>query len=192
MISKKEIQYGFQFRDETRGIIVNWYPKKGTVFAQKNDAQLVFPEKTTSEAELLSILKGNKKVTPLKKPTSGICTDAGTHGNPGPSEYNVSDLNGNVLAHAHLGVHSNNFAELAGILAGISYAKTHRISDVWTDSQVCLFWIKNKRVGKDVHERDAVLNLIEAIHSELKGASVNLKKWDTKKWGEIPADFGRK
>lgn len=184
-MQKKTIQYGFQFRDEERGVIVNWYPKKGTVFAQKNNAGLTFPNKCFKESELIACFSGKSEPLDNSAPSIGICSDAGTHGNPGPCEYNVAELDGTILDHKHLGVHSNNYAELYGILAGLEYCMKSGEKILWTDSQVCLSWIKNKRVGKDVHEKEAVLDLVDRINILLEDKSLQLKKWHTKLWGEI-------
>lgn len=127
------------------------------------------------------------------RPAIGLCSDAGTHGNPGPCEYQVADLAGNILRHEHLGIGTNNFAELAGIAAAIEVARALNESVVWTDSQVCLTWIRSGRVGESVAQRDRVLSLVASIQKQLKQApNIELHKWETRSWGEIPADFGRK
>lgn len=130
---------------------------------------------------------------PPGAPTEGICSDAGTHGNPGPSEFQVCDLNGKVLVHKELGVRSNNFAELAGIGAMIQYAIEHGIRMLWTDSTIAMGWIRTGRVGQTVHDRELVIKMAKKAKALLnEHPDLELKKWHTKKWGEIPADFGRK
>ncbi len=126
-------------------------------------------------------------------PKSGLTSDAGTHGNPGPCEYQVTDLAGNVLDHRHLGVHTNNYAELAGIGAMIRYAIEHGGSDLWTDSKVCLLWIKSGKIGEGVREPEAIQRMVDAIRAMLADRpELHLRKWNTKAWGQIPSDFGRK
>ncbi|MEX1367204.1 MAG: hypothetical protein AB1Z98_29025 [Nannocystaceae bacterium] len=127
------------------------------------------------------------------RPTAGICADAGTHGNPGPSEYQVCDLAGTVLEHRHLGVHSNNYAELAGIAAMVEHALEHGHRLLWTDSKIAMGWIASGRVGATVHERELVVAMARRIGQRLSAhPELELCKWHTKAWGEIPADFGRK
>ena len=136
---------------------------------------------------------GKKKNKPADYPVTGICADAGTHGNPGPCEYQVADLNGVVLAHKHLGVHSNNFAELAGIGAMIQYAVKNGQKILWTDSSVALAWIRSANPGPTVRERPLILKMVEKIRKLLADhPEIGLRKWKTRQWGEIPADFGRK
>ncbi|MCB0280686.1 MAG: hypothetical protein KDD94_14345, partial [Calditrichaeota bacterium] len=127
-----------------------------------------------------------------EKPTIGICCDAGTRGNPGPAEYNVADLNGKILEHKELGVRTNNYAELSGILAALNYCKANGIDLLWTDSQVSMQWIENGQPGKDVHDRDELIKLLSRIDHILSNTTITIRKWHTDIWGEIPADFGRK
>jgi len=135
----------------------------------------------------------SRSATAGARPTEGICADAGTHGNPGPCEYQVCDLRGIVLAHQHLGVHSNNYAELAGIAAMIEHALAHGHCKLWTDSKIAMGWIASGRVGETVHERSTIVSMARAIKQRLDAnPDLELCKWHTKVWGEIPADFGRK
>lgn len=126
-------------------------------------------------------------------PTAGITSDAGTRGNPGPSEFQITDLEGNRLAYQSLGVHSNNFAELAGIKAMIEYAIEHGETQLWTDSQIAIGWIQTGRIGEQVHERDKILAMVKQIRLlRVRHPKIQLRKWETKRWGQIPSDFGRK
>jgi ribonuclease HI len=189
---KKEINYGTQYRNDEIGIIVNWYPRKGTVFTQQNKTSLVFPEFARTEKEITDIFNQTNEVKTEIIEQNAICVDCGTHGNPGPSEYKITDINGLELELKALGVHSNNYAELSGIRAALKMADNISIPNVYTDSDVSLLWIKSGKVGVDVLERDEIIKIILDIQNFLKTHKINLKKWDTKRWGEIPADFGRK
>lgn len=188
---KKDIPYGKQFRDSETDTIVNWFPKKGTVFVQKNPMNLSFPEKSFDEKVIENIFKKTDFKIP-DPPKSGICSDAGTHGNPGESEYQIADMNGTVLQHEDLGVHTNNYAELMGILRSLEYAKKHNISEIWTDSAIGMTWIETNKIGKNVHERDEIISIVSEIRLLQKSKAIKIRKWLTDHWGEIPADFGRK
>jgi len=164
----------------------------------------------TSESEAMAKIRNAKKKfsaragssrksTPqlkekaLDKPSKGICADAGTHGNPGPCEYQVTDLTGKRLRHRHLGVHTNNYAELAGIGAMVKYAIEHDETELYTDSKIAMIWLEKAKLGPTVREADLILDMIHQIRKLLgKNPQLNLRKWHTKRWGEIPADFGRK
>lgn len=134
----------------------------------------------------------------MSKPRKGLTSDGGCRGNPGPAEYQVTDILGNVLKHHHLGTKTNNYAELAGIAGMIRLAIEIKENILWTDSQVCLFWIEkwkkgNKKLGKKVKNKEKIMRKLDKIVDMLnQNPHLTLKKWDTKNWGEIPADFQRK
>ena len=126
-------------------------------------------------------------------PTEGLTSDAGTHGNPGPCEYQVTDLKGKILEHRHLGVHTNNYAELAGIEAMVRIAGERGESVCWTDSTIAMGWIRSGRLGPTVREPELIKGLIHRINAlQAEYPNVTLKKWNTREWGQIPSDFGRK
>ncbi|PIE02672.1 MAG: hypothetical protein CSA81_05820 [Acidobacteria bacterium] len=127
-------------------------------------------------------------------PTEGLCSDGGTRGNPGQAEYQVSDIIGNTILHKKLGVHSNNYAELAGIGAMVKYAIQSRETHIlWTDSKIAMGWIQTLRIGQAVRERAMIVKMATIIKNMLQQhPELQLKKWKTRSWGEIPADFGRK
>ena len=127
------------------------------------------------------------------KPVEGLTSDAGTHGNPGPCEFQVTDIHGNTIMHKHLGVHTNNYAELAGIAGMIQCAIERGETKLWTDSQIAMGWIKSGRLGPTVREPELIMGLIRDIQKQLAAhPQLKLLKWDTKGWGQIPSDFGRK
>lgn len=127
------------------------------------------------------------------RPTKGITSDCGTHGNPGPCEYQVTDIKGNRLYYIHLGVHTNNYAELSGIEGMIKIAVERGETELWTDSKIAMGWIRTGRVGEGVRERDEILKIVGRIQELFKQhPQLNLRKWNTKSWGQIPSDFGRK
>lgn len=190
MMQEKSIPYGTQFRDDDRGIIVNWYPKRGKVVVQKNSPALPFPTYATHASELRAIFEMEGLST--ERPDYGLCVDAGTRGNPGEAEYKITDIDGRQIYHETLGVHSNNYAELAGIMHAVQYAQTLEVDTVWTDSQISIGWIESGKIGETVRERAAIIAMADVIRDLLADGSVELRKWDTGAWGEIPADFGRK
>ena len=68
---------------------------------------------------------------------------------------------------------------------------------IYSDSQTALGWVRKKRC-KTLLERTAetapLFDLIERAERWLQTHTYTtpLYKWDTVRWGEIPADYGRK
>jgi ribonuclease HI len=126
------------------------------------------------------------------KPTSGICVDGGTVGNPGPCFYRGVDLEtGQIIFEEHLGPGTNNVAEFLAICHAIHYCDKKGIEpNIWSDSVTAIAWVRDKK-----HKSSAAGDIIERMDKAckfLKTKDIKINKWLTKEWGEIPADFGRK
>ena len=68
---------------------------------------------------------------------------------------------------------------------------------VYSDSRNALNWVKQKQCKTKLERTDkteALFQLIGRAEKWLKENSTNcpVLKWETERWGEIPADFGRK
>ncbi|MBQ5483725.1 MAG: ribonuclease HI family protein [Candidatus Methanomethylophilus sp.] len=62
-----------------------------------------------------------------------IFSDGGSRGNPGPSAYAIVVTENGKIIHEHsefLGVHTNNYAEYRGLIAGLSFAANHGAREV--------------------------------------------------------------
>ena len=72
------------------------------------------------------------------------------------------------------------------------YTKT-----IYSDSYNAILWVKNKKCKTKLErspQTDYLFNLISRAEHWLQTHEWRnpLIKWNTKEWGEIPADFGRK
>ena len=93
---------------------------------------------------------------------------------------------------------TNNIGEFLAIVHALALLKQKNISmPVYSDSRNALSWVKQKKC-KTKLERTAkteeLFRLIERAEKWLKenAYTTPLLKWETEKWGEVPADFGRK
>ncbi len=125
-------------------------------------------------------------------PKDALFCDAGTHGNPGQAEAQVTDINGNVLIRKDLGVRTNNYAELAALGMAIVKAIELGRTVIYNDSATVQAWIVNgnPRVKRDYDKVKAMIDKIQKLLRE--HPEIQIRKWDTDRFGEIPADFGRK
>lgn len=139
------------------------------------------------------------------KPISGniikesLAVDAACSGNPGPMEYRGVYIRTNEeIFHFGPVQGTNNIGEFLAIVHGLALIKQKGLNiPIYTDSKTALSWIKNKKC-KTLLERtpqtEKLFVLIERAENWLKNNTYKTKiiKWETKEWGEIPADFGRK
>lgn len=126
--------------------------------------------------------------------------DAACSGNPGPMEYRCIDLQTGAEVFHFGPVHgTNNIGEFLAIVHALALMERQGIHGkvIYSDSVNAALWIKKKHC-KTTLEHNAktarLYSIIERAEAWLRTheVSVPILKWDTKKWGEIPADFGRK
>lgn len=146
---------------------------------------------TLSEEELLKIGK------PLLRT---ISVDAACSGNPGIMEYRgVLTMNKKqIFIKGPFEYGTNNVGEFLALVHGLAYLKEKKSNiPIYSDSKIAIKWVKNKKCGTNL-ERDSrnnrLFELISRAENWLKNSTYNnlILKWETKAWGEIPADFGRK
>ena len=160
-----------------------------------------------SKAEAVYAFKNPTKVLKKERPAKSsqqivwdsLSVDAACSGNPGVMEYRgVHTKTGKVIFHEKHPLGTNNIGEFLAIVHGISYLMKHRLKlPIYTDSMTALSWVKNKKVKTKLEENKktaALFDIVRRAETWLKthDYDIRLLKWDTKKWGEIPADFGRK
>jgi ribonuclease HI len=93
---------------------------------------------------------------------------------------------------------TNNVGEFLALVHGLAYLKMQK-SDriIYSDSRIAMGWVKKKKCNtklKKTKKNDPIFELIARAERWLKNNSYSsvMIKWETKAWGEIPADFGRK
>jgi ribonuclease HI len=132
---------------------------------------------------------------------NSISVDAACSGNPGVMEYRgVETLTGEELF--KMGPFkggTNNIGEFLALVHALAWLKQKNAEDVtiYTDSRTALSWLKNKKVKTTLQPNRSNKLLFLMIDKALNWLRNNdykntIIKWDTKRWGEIPADFGRK
>lgn len=130
-----------------------------------------------------------------------LSVDAACSGNPGDMEYRgVHTLTQEVIFHkGPFAQGTNNIGEFLAIVHGLALLKQQGQHEVpiYTDSQTAMAWVRNKKVKTQLELTAENVELFQLITRAERWLSTNdyqnpIIKWDTKKWGEIPADFGRK
>ncbi len=129
-----------------------------------------------------------------------ISVDAASSGNPGVMEYQGVDTKTKkvLFKQGPFAEGTNNIGEFLAIVHGLAFLKQHK-SDriIYTDSRTAMSWVRKKHCNTKLVETEknkALFELIRRAVHWLKNNTYNtpVVKWETKAWGEIPADFGRK
>ena len=131
---------------------------------------------------------------------NSISVDAASSGNPGVMEYRGVDTQTKALLF-HKGPFqkaTNNIGEFLALVHGLALLKNQESQVMlYTDSVTAMSWVRKKKCNtklKRTKENQAVFVLIDREEQWLQKNTFTTKivKWETKSWGEIPADFGRK
>ena len=130
-----------------------------------------------------------------------ISVDAACAGNPGIMEYKgvFTHNKKQLFLMGPFQKGTNNIGEFLALVHGIALLKSKNKEDIpiYSDSKIAMNWIKQKRcktnMNFDASNKD-LLDLIKRAEKWLKENTFKnpILKWETKAWGEIPADFGRK
>ena len=132
--------------------------------------------------------------------TESYCVDAACSGSPGPLEYRGVDLrNGKEIFRQGPYQHgTNNIGEFLAIVHALRLLDKDKSKlPVYSDSSTAIGWVRKKRCNTELaaDEKNATLfKLIDQAEEWLDEHTVAnpILKWDTRAWGEIPADFNRK
>ena len=137
---------------------------------------------------------------PIEVKANAWAVDAACSGNPGPMEYQCIDLATGAQVFHFGPLHgTNNIGEFLAIVHALALLDKpgDTLRTVYSDSYNAILWV-NKKKCKTTLERTAeteyLYQVVERAETWLKSHVIKnpIVKWETKKWGEVPADFGRK
>ena len=126
--------------------------------------------------------------------------DAACSGNPGKMEYRGVDLQtGKVVFHVGpFDDATNNIGEyLALVHAMALMAKKGEYHNIYSDSRTAQSWFRRKKVNTKLKQTPYNAKVFELLARASVWVNTHhfpgkIMKWQTDRWGEIPADFGRK
>lgn len=129
-----------------------------------------------------------------------IAVDAACSGNPGQMEYRGVYLRtGQVIFHFGPVYGTNNIGEFLAIVHALALQRQRGLAlPVYSDSRNALLWVRARQCRTRLPRTprtEELFGLIARAEQWLRDngtAGIPLLKWETKQWGEIPADFGRK
>ena len=129
-----------------------------------------------------------------------IAVDAASSGNPGIMEYRGVDTQTHkqLFHQGPFQQGTNNVGEFLALVHGIAYLKQQKSDrNIYSDSRIAIGWVKKKKCNTKLKRTTKNKNLFELVlraENWLKNNTytTTIIKWETKAWGEIPADFGRK
>lgn len=194
------------------GVYTDWASAKRQVDAYKGAKYKSFKDRAQAEAAFRNGFDGYNQKTPHLRPRpdatpesveiigKSISVDAACSGNPGRMEYQgVTTVGKKQIFHRAFDLGTNNIGEFLALVHALAFLKKQEQPDlpIYTDSKIAMGWIKKKKAKTTLtrnKKTEELHQLIERGETWLKENRVTnpILKWQTRSWGEIPADFGRK
>lgn len=130
-----------------------------------------------------------------------VAVDGACAGNPGPMEYRcVRVADGVEIFHG--GPYdggTNNIGEYLALIhaASLLASRGDTATPIYSDSRTALAWVRRRHSNTKIAPTAANAPLLAVLARADAWIATHaipnpLLKWDTERWGEIPADFGRK
>ena len=156
---------------------------------------------TSSERKSAGRTSQNASRLPAEVRLPAWSVDAACSGVPGPMEYRAVDLSsGKALFHQ--GPYpdgTNNIGEFLALVHALALLRKagDATTMVYTDSRTALAWLRQGQAKTTLKRSAANQPLFQLLYRAEQWLKENkgpypVRKWETDKWGEIPADFGRK
>lgn len=132
---------------------------------------------------------------------NSIAVDAACSRNPGPVEYQGVDvMTGARLFHVGpIPDGTNNIGEFLALVHALAHFDKENLPDVtiYSDSRTAIAWVRNRKARTSITPTPSnarIRSLVARAEQWLQTHTPRnpILKWETEKWGEIPADFGRK
>lgn len=130
-----------------------------------------------------------------------ISVDGACARNPGPMEYRAVHVGSGqeIFRIGPLAGGTNNIAEYLAIIhcAALLHRGGDYTTPIYSDSLTARAWVRNRRSKTTIAptaENAGVRELLRRADAWIAANDIvnPLLKWETDRWGEIPADFGRK
>lgn len=200
----KKSKYYVVWKGHKPGIYTNWEDCKTQVTGFENARYKSFETMKLAEMSFAAgkdVSDKTEKVPDANIETDSICVDAACSGNPGDMEYRgvVTTTGRELFKVGPFPEGTNNIGEFLAIVHALALLKKagKPKTCIYTDSQTAMAWIRDKKLKSTLQPTSRNKPIFELVERALIWLRQNtyenkIIKWDTARWGEIPADFGRK
>jgi ribonuclease HI len=146
------------------------------------------------------VSSGEWLFAPKPPVAESVVVDAACSGSPGRLEYRGLDLRSGkeIFRQGPYKNGTNNVGEFLAIVHALAMLEQQGSAlPVYSDSETAIAWVKAKQCNTELTAGKMNAPLFELINRAEDWLAEHKKtnpvlKWDTKAWGEIPADFNRK
>jgi ribonuclease HI len=144
---------------------------------------------------------GKWRTASIQPVLPSICVDAACSGSPGKLEYRgvITETGEQIFLAGPYEQGTNNVGEFLAIVHALTWELKHNShATIYSDSENAITWVMTGLCKTNLKHTSKNALLFALIHSAENWLAENelpedkIMKWDTKLWGENPADFGRK
>lgn len=213
-MSKKKKKYYTVWKGHLIGVFETWNACKKQIKDYQGAQYKSFPTleaaKEALEGNYFDYIGKNKSykselsAEELKKiglPNyNSISVDAASSGNPGIMEYRGVDTKSKkqLFIQGPFEQGTNNIGEFLALVHGLALLKKNNSNLImYTDSRTAMSWVRKKTCNTKLERNEKSKPVFDLVDRAVDWLKTNnyitvIVKWETKAWGEIPADFGRK
>lgn len=131
---------------------------------------------------------------------NGWAVDASCLGNPGTMEYRGVELisGREIFRMGPFQKSTNNIGEFLAIVHALALMEQKgEVHTIYSDSVTGMAWVRNRKIKTQLERMPANEQSFKMMERALSWLnthrySARILKWQTDRWGEVPADFGRK
>jgi ribonuclease HI len=197
-----------------KGIYASWATCKKNIDGHPGAKYKAFADKKLAEKAFKGSYEDYKGMDTKKKTLSNkekeaygvpnlnsIAVDAACSGNPGLMEYRgvATATSTQLFIQGPFKSGTNNVGEFLALVHGLAWLQQKKEASlpIYSDSRIAISWVKQQKCKTKLpknKDTEILFDLINRAENWLKTNRYNnpILKWETKAWGEIPADFGRK
>lgn len=212
----KKLKYYVIWDGDNSAIYTNWDEAQKQLKGLSKDQLKTFGSKVLAERALLEGPEGYKgvdfrktkdlskeEIDRIGKPIElSLSVDAACNEMTGIMEYQgvwVFDRETPLFKMGPFRGGTNNIGEFLALVHALALFEKNadlkfRKMPIYSDSKIAMGWVKSGKCRTKSKPSSEVQNLIIRAEKWLANHKITnpILKWETKVWGEIPADFGRK
>ena len=176
-------------------------------YSSLEEAVIAYREGTEEDARAVlraiaaaPVSRKNQRERPPEVLAGSIAVDAACSGNPGVMEYRGVDIDsGREIFHkGPFPEGTNNIGEFLAIVHALALLYNNGSNAaIYSDSVSGMAWVRRRKANTTLKRTEASAPLLDLVARAETWLHTHqwrnaIYKWQTERWGEIPADFGRK
>lgn len=185
---------------QEEGVTIEWKPEESSTISETPASPTAQQQRRLTPIGVRDVKVSNEATVKQSYILDALAVDAACSGNPGPMEYRgVFVRTGQqIFKVGPLEGGTNNIGEFLAIVHGLALQEQQGTRfPLYSDSVNAQLWVRQGKCKTKLEPNEVNAPIFEMIARAEHWLATHafrlpIYKWETKQWGEIPADFGRK